>query len=179
VLVLVAAVVAFVVRVVPDGDSGCPEVEEPLDEIGVQILQGDPEADGCNTYGVYRLGPLPEGGQGMVLTIRIEGERRRIPMGDFGDRMLLGDWDCDGIDTPALYHWEESEDGASGEVRYYNTWPESDDADYEPDETEEAEPEGRATVIDGDDEGGADCDRIGITPIDSGRDWTTFEPAGS
>lgn len=175
---VIAAAVAFAVLLVPGGDDGCPEVEEPLDEIGVQVLRGDPEGDGCNTYGVYRLGPLPDGTQGMILTVRIEGERRRIPLGDFSDRMLLGDWDCDGVDTPALYHWEETDDGDVGEVRYYNSWPETDDADYEPAETEEADARGRAEVVEGEGESSDsdDCDRVAIRPLDTSREWTTFEP---
>ena len=181
VLAVVALVAAFLLLLLPGGDDGCPEVEEPLDEIGVQVLEGDPEGDGCNTYGVYRLGPLPDGTQGMTLTIRIDGERRRIPLGDFSDRMLLGDWDCDGIDTPALYRWAEGEEGAAdavGEVLYFNSWPETDDAEYEPDETEEADARGRAEVVQGDGESAdsGECDRVAIRPLDTSREWTTFEP---
>jgi hypothetical protein len=177
-LAVVAVAALAIFKLAPDGDSDCPQVEEPLDEIGVQVLEGDPEGDGCNTYAVYRLGPDADGQQAMILTIRIEGERRRFPIGDFGDRMLLGDWNCDGADTPAIYHWEESEDSAPGEVRYYNSWPATDDADYEPDETEDAEPQGRAAVVEGEGSDG-DCDRIRISPINEvARNWSTFEPVG-
>jgi len=143
-----------------DGGLDCPEVEEPIVDVGAQVVRGDPEGDGCNTYGIYQLAADATSTEDMLLTIRVEQRQRTIRLGDQGDRLFLGDWDCDGADSPGLYRWE------LGEVRYYDSWPErGDQDDYDPVDTERVRSRGRASLATsaGNDVVGAEgCDRIEV-----------------
>lgn len=150
-----AVAVAALLVLVRSGGGGkdCPEVEEPIVDVGAQVVEGDPEGDGCATFGVYQLGIAPDEREDMLLTIRVDGVRRSIRLGELGDRVFLGDWDCDGDDTPGLYRWTD------GEVQYVNRWPAEGDGDVEPDETEPAPARGRASLVDEPADG---CDRIAV-----------------
>jgi hypothetical protein len=143
-----------------DGGIDCPEVEEPIVDVGTQVVEGDPEGDGCSTYGVYQLASDAQSTEDMLLTIRVDRRQRTIRLGDQGDRLFLGDWDCDGVDTPGLYRWE------LGELQYYDTWPAGDDQeDYEPDDTERVRSRGRASLESRPGDGvigGESCDRIRV-----------------
>jgi serine/threonine-protein kinase len=148
--------VALVVWGPLGGEDGCPAVERPEVEVGVQVVSGDPEGDGCDAYGVYQLRVPAQNRRDMYLTIPVDGEERDVRVGEFGDRLLLGDWDCDGVDTPGLYWW------SGGEVQYFDAWPETGDRLGEPDRVEPAPEGGRATVVAGSDGGAGDCDRISV-----------------
>ncbi len=137
-------------------DPGCPEVEAPVAGPGGQVVEGDPDGDGCATYGLFQLQTLSDGNQVMVLTIRVGGDQQRIALGQSGDQVVLGDWDCDGVDTPGLYQ------SAQGQVKYFNVWPEVEQQQYRPDLTEPAPVGGTATLAPGSGEDG-DCDRIEVT----------------
>jgi hypothetical protein len=134
-------------------DPSCPDVEPPVAGPGGQVVQGDPEGDGCATYGLYQLETLPDGSQAMVLTIRIGGDQQRIALGQPGDQVVLGDWNCDGIDTPGLYRRSE------GEMQFFDVWPEVEQQQYQPTRTDPAEPGGAATLVRG---SGEECDTIEV-----------------
>ncbi|HEY8547631.1 MAG TPA: hypothetical protein VIL36_21360, partial [Acidimicrobiales bacterium] len=134
-------------------DDDCPDEPWPPEEPGVQVVRGDPEGDGCPTFGVYDLAEDAETIEDMVLTITVDEEERRIRLGQRGDSLFLGDWDCDGVDTPGLYRWTE------GEVEYYDHWPEVENLPYEPDEVERVERRSGAEVVRGED---GDCDVIEV-----------------
>jgi hypothetical protein len=89
----------------------------------------------------------------MVLSIRVEGDRQRIAIGEPGDQLVLGDWDCDGVDTPALYRTR------AGDVHYFDAWPRVEQQRYQPDRTEPVGPGGSASLAEGD---GDRCDRIEV-----------------
>lgn len=131
----------------PEPDDDCPDGQRPFPEIGAQIVNGDPEGDGCETYGVYQLRTPARDRQDMFLTIRVDGERQRIRLGELGDRLFLGDWDCDGTDTPGVYRRRR------GEVEYFDSWPGSRDEPYEPDRTEDVAARSQASLVEG--EGGS------------------------
>jgi eukaryotic-like serine/threonine-protein kinase len=137
-----------------DGAPDCPEDEASAATGGgaAAAVEGDPEGDGCPTVGVYR----PEAVAGtelMVLSIRIDGDRQRIAIGEPGDQLLLGDWDCDGADTPGLYRTRH------GDVQYFDAWPEVERQRYEPNRSEAAAPGGTAALGEGT---GERCDRIEV-----------------
>lgn len=153
------AVGLYLVRGPLRPDEPCPEVEEPVVEPGAMTVVGDPEGDGCETYGVYRLRELEDGRQLMLLEVRVEDEPRRIAMGELGDQVFLGDWDCDDVDTPAIYRRNV------GGVDYFNTWPEEQDEETSPDLSEPTVPGGVADVAESDEEDSdGRCDRIEVTP---------------
>ena len=128
-----------------DGGPDCPEERRPprrLAKAAVEV-EGDPEGDGCLTVGVYQ--PEAVGGtERMVLSIRIDGDRQRIAIGEPGDQLVLGDWDCDGVDTPGLYR------AGAGDVQYFDAWPQVEQQRYQPDRTERAGPGGSASLAEGD-----------------------------
>jgi Protein kinase domain len=151
---LVAALAIFLVRgPLRSDDEDCPEVEPPVAGPGGQVVEGDPEGEGCTTFGVYQVQTLADGTEVMVLTIRIGGDQQRIAIGQPGEQVLLGDWDCDGVDTPALYR------AAAGQVQYFNVWPEVEQQQYQPDRVEPAAAGGTASVERGTGDGD-DCDRV-------------------
>lgn len=137
-----------------DGGPDCPvdDAAAAADGRGAVEVEGDPEGDGCPTVGVYRAEAVA-GSERMVLSIRIDGDRQRIAIGEPGDQLLLGDWDCDGVDTPGLYR------AGAGDVRYFDAWPRVEQQRYQPDRTEPAEPGGSASLAEGD---GDRCDRIEV-----------------
>jgi len=135
----------------PSPPDECPDERWPVSDPGNQVVEGDPEGDGCPTYGTYRLPAGAASVEDMVLNITIDGEDRRIRLGQQGDRLFLGDWDCDDVDTPGLYRWED------GEVEYYDRWPEVENQPYEPDDRERVEARREAELVPGDD---GDCDTI-------------------
>jgi hypothetical protein len=137
-----------------DGGSDCPqEAASPAPgSRAAAEVEGDPEGDGCPTVGVYQ--PEAVGGnERMVLSIRIDGDRQRIAIGEPGDQLVLGDWDCDGVDTPGLYRAD------AGDVQYFDAWPQVEQQRYQPDRTEPAGPGGSASLAEGDGDG---CDRIKV-----------------
>ena len=117
-------------------DNECPEVEAPVAGPGGQVVEGDPDGDGCSTFGLFQLQTLSDGNQVMVLSIRVGGDQQQIALGRPDDQVVLGDWDCDGVDTPGLYQ------SALGQVQYFNVWPEVEQQQYRPDVSEPA-PHGR------------------------------------
>ena len=119
---------------------------------GAVEVEGDPEGDGCPTVGVYRAEAVA-GSERMVLSIRIDGDRQRIAIGQPGDQLVLGDWNCDGVDTPGLYRT------GAGDVQYFDAWPRVEQQRYQPDRTEPAGPGGSASLAEGD---GDRCDRIEV-----------------
>ncbi|HET6834934.1 MAG TPA: protein kinase [Acidimicrobiales bacterium] len=137
-----------------DGGPDCPQEAAspaPGSRAAVEV-EGDPEGDGCPTVGVYQ--PEAVGGtERMVLSIRIDGDRQRIAIGEPGDQLVLGDWDCDGVDTPGLYRAD------AGDVQYFDAWPQVEQQRYQPDRTEPAGPGGSASLAEGDGDG---CDRIEV-----------------
>jgi hypothetical protein len=151
---LVAALAIFLVRgPLRSDDRDCPDVEPPVAGPGDQVVEGDPEGDGCATFGLYQLQTLADGSEVMVLTIRIGGDQQRIALGQPGDQVLLGDWDCDGVDTPALYQ------ATAGQVQYFDVWPEVEQQQQQPDRVEPAAAGGTASLERGTGEGD-DCDRV-------------------
>lgn len=164
-VVIAGVALAAVLLVRPFGsDDGCIEEQRPSVDAGAQVVAGDPEGDGCVVYGVYALDPRPDDRGDMFLTIDVDGEERRVRLGELGDRVFLGDWDCDGVDTPGVYRWRQ------GEVEYYGAWPRSDTAAYPPAETEQVPSQGRASVdLPEDDQ---DCERIEVGAADSERPMT-------
>ena len=138
-----------------DGDGpDCPE-DEPAAASGSRgavEVEGDPEGDGCPTVGVYQPETVA-GTERMVLSIRIDGDRQRIAIGEPGDQLVLGDWDCDGVDTPGLYRT------SAGDVQYFDAWPRVEQQRYQPDRTEAAGPGGSASLAGGD---GDRCDHIEV-----------------
>jgi eukaryotic-like serine/threonine-protein kinase len=139
-----------------DGGDGAACSEDvagvaPGSRAAVEV-EGDPEGDGCPTVGVYQPEAIG-GAEHMVLSIRIDGDRQRIAIGEPGDQLVLGDWDCDGVDTPGLYR------AGAGDVQYFDVWPQVERERYQPDRTEPAGPGGRATLARGD---GDRCDRIEV-----------------
>jgi hypothetical protein len=148
-----AALAVFLIRGPLRSDPECPDVEPPVADPGGRVVEGDPEGDGCSTFGLYQLQTLADGSQVMVLTIRVDGDQQRIAIGQPGDQVVLGDWDCDGVDTPALYQ------AAAGQVQYFNVWPEVEQQQYQPDRTEPAAQGGTASLERGRGEGD-DCDRV-------------------
>jgi hypothetical protein len=124
-------------------DDGCPEVERPVARAGTQVVRGDPEGDGCETYGTYRLRTPARDDQDMFLTIEVDGEERSVRLGQLSDRLFLGDWDCDGTDTPGVYRWRR------GEVQYYDTWPPSGSEPGDPDRTVDVPARSRAALVEG------------------------------
>jgi hypothetical protein len=150
---LVAAFGIYLVRGPLRSDPSCPDLEPPVAGPGGQVVQGDPEGDGCATYGLYQLETLADGNQAMVLTIRIGGDQQRIALGQPGDQVVLGDWDCDGVDTPGLYR------SSTGEVQYFDVWPEVEQQQYQPARTEQLAPGGTATLVRG---SGEECDAIEV-----------------
>lgn len=137
-----------------DGRPDCPEeVATAAPGTGAAVeVEGDPEGDGCPTVGVYQ--PEAVGGtERMVLSIRIDGDRQRIAIGEPGDQLVLGDWDCDGVDTPGLYR------ARAGDVQYFDAWPQVERQRYQPDRTEPAGPGGSASLAEGD---GDRCDRVEV-----------------
>lgn len=151
-LAAVACAVAAVLVLVRDlaSDDRCADMAEPVVDAGAQVVEGDPEGDGCVTFGVYEP---TETRDDMLLTIRIDGERRSIHLGEPDDRLFLGDWDCDGVDTPGLYRW------TAGEVQYFDTWPNGGTLG-EPARSDQVVARGKAALIT---EPG-DCDRIEVRP---------------
>jgi hypothetical protein len=137
------------------GDDDCPAGEPPVAGAGGQVVAGDVEGDGCTTFGVFQPQTLADGTLAMVLTIRLDGDRKQIGLGDAGDQLVLGDWDCDGVDTPGLYRAER------GVVQYFDVWPTVEQQTYQPDLTDEALTGGSATLDQGAGEGD-DCDRISV-----------------
>ncbi|HEY3141449.1 MAG TPA: serine/threonine-protein kinase [Acidimicrobiales bacterium] len=133
-----------------DAASRCPQVEAPIVEPGGQVVAGDPEGDGCTSYGVYQQTTMPDGQTVMLLTMRLEGEPQQIIVGIPGDQLFLGDWDCDDIDTPALYA------RTAGQIEYYNAWPQEAGQRNTPTKTEPAPPNATATI----DQGSNGCDTI-------------------
>ena len=103
--------------------------------------------------GVYQLQPVPAGSDGMVLTIDLDGERKRILLGEPGDQLVLGDWDCDGVDTPGLYK------AAAGEVQYFDVWPDGGRSRTSRTRSRRSSAGGRAELAEGD---GSRCDRISV-----------------
>ena len=153
-----AAGLLFLVRgpLSSDDDAGpdCPADDAaaaPAGRGAVQV-EGDPEGDGCPTVGVYRPEAVA-GSELMVLSIRIDGDRQRIAIGEPGDQLVLGDWDCDGVDTPGLYRT------GAGDVQYFDAWPRVEQQRYQPDRTEAAGSGGSASLSEGD---GDRCDRIEV-----------------
>jgi hypothetical protein len=153
------------------GDDGeraaieCPAVASPVPAPGGQVVEGDVGGDGCRVAGVYQPGELPDGGTAMVLTIRLDGAEKRIGLGQPGDQLVLGDWNCDGVDTPGLYR------ARNGEVQYFDVWPTVEQQSYQPATTDEAAPDGQASLAPGDGSGegtggdsGGGCDRIAVAP---------------
>jgi eukaryotic-like serine/threonine-protein kinase len=137
-----------------EGGPDCPEegaTAAPASP-AVDEVSGDPEGDGCPTVGVYRAEAVG-GAERMVLSIRINGDRQRIAIGEPGDQLVLGDWDCDGVDTPGLYR------AAAGDIQYFDVWPAVEQRRYQPDRTEPVDPGGSASLADGD---GDRCDRIEV-----------------
>jgi hypothetical protein len=165
-VVLVAGVgLAYLAASRSDSGRDCPEVEEPVADVGAQVVRGDPEGDGCLTYGVYELATQATSKEDMLLTIRVEGQRRRVRLGELGDRLFLGDWDCDATDTPAVYRW------GRGELHYYDDWRITGTGEDQPDEIEPTHPRGRASLTrdrDGIPSSGDRCDRIEVEPIGNG-----------
>jgi tRNA A-37 threonylcarbamoyl transferase component Bud32 len=157
-IALAVVAVLFVVRGPLSSDDGggpdCPEegaTAAPASP-AVDEVSGDPEGDGCPTVGVYRA-EVVGGAERMVLSIRINGDRQRIAIGERGDQLVLGDWDCDGVDTPGLYR------AAAGDIQYFDVWPAVEQRRYQPDRTEAVDPGGSASLADGD---GDRCDRIEV-----------------
>jgi hypothetical protein len=151
---LVAALAIFLVRgPLGSDDSDCPSVEPPVAGPTGQVVEGDPEGDGCPTFGLYQVQTLADGSEVMVLTIRIGGDQQRIALGQPGDQVVLGDWDCDGIDTPALYR------ATVGEVQYFDAWPEVEQEQNPPDRTE-AVPAGGTASLERATGEGDDCDVV-------------------
>ena len=152
-----AAGLLFLLRGPLSSDDGAPDC--PEDEAspaagggGAAAVEGDPEGDGCPTVGVFRREAVA-GRELMVLSIRIDGDRQRIAIGEPGDQLVLGDWDCDGADTPGLYRTR------GGDVQYFDAWPEVEQRRYEPDRTEPAASGGTASLAEGT---GERCDRIEV-----------------
>ncbi|HET6953758.1 MAG TPA: serine/threonine-protein kinase [Acidimicrobiales bacterium] len=139
-------------RVPPAGD--CAGAERPEAGEGSQVVAGDVTGDGCTTYGIYQYQPVSASESRMVLTIRVDGDRKQIALGEPGDQVVLGDWDCDGVDTPGVYR------AAAGAVNYFDVWPRVADQQYGPDLTEPAIVGGKASLDDGAHGG---CDRILVT----------------
>ena len=138
-----------------DRSPDCPEDEaSPATGGGDRtgLVEGDPEGDGCPTVGAYQPEAVA-GSELMVLSIRIDGDRQRIAIGEPGDQLVLGDWDCDGADTPGLYRTR------GGDVQYFDVWPEVEQQRYQPDRTEPAAPGGTASLAEGT---GERCDRIEV-----------------
>ncbi|MGH9110879.1 MAG: serine/threonine-protein kinase [Acidimicrobiales bacterium] len=131
----------------------CARVEEPVAAPGVAVVSGDPEGDGCATFGTYRSRPVA-GAERMVLTIRVDGDEQQIALGQPGDQVALGDWNCDGVDTPGLYR------ATAGDVQYFDVWPQVEQQRYQPDLTEPAETGGTASLAERE---GERCDRIEVT----------------
>ena len=152
---LLAALAIFLLRGPLRSDDDCPEVEAPVAGAGAQVVDGDPEGDGCSTYGLFQPQTLSDGREAMVLTIRVDGEQLRIALGRPGDQVVLGDWDCNGTDTPALYQ------AGAGQVQYFNVWPEVEQQQYRPDVTEPAPAGSEVSRQRGSGEDG-DCDRISV-----------------
>jgi Protein kinase domain len=152
-----AAGVLFLVRGPLSSDDARPDC--PANDAatgppgpGAIEVEGDPEGDGCPTVGVYRPEAVA-GSERMVLSIRVDGDRQRIAIGEPGDQVVLGDWDCDGVDTPALYRTR------TGDVQYFDAWPRVEQQRYQPDRTEPVGPGGSASLAEGD---GGRCDRIEV-----------------
>jgi eukaryotic-like serine/threonine-protein kinase len=140
-------------------ETDCPAVASPVPGPGGQVVEGDVGGDGCRVAGVYQPGELPGGGgTAMVLTIRLDGTDKRISLGRPGDQLVLGDWNCDGVDTPGLYT------AATGEVRYFDVWPTVEQQSYQPTSSDDAEPEGTASLAPGEESGGDrnGCDRVAV-----------------
>jgi eukaryotic-like serine/threonine-protein kinase len=137
-----------------EGGPDCPADDAATAPAGRDAVEveGDPEGDGCRTVGVYRPEAVA-GSERMVLSIRIDGDRQRIAIGEPDDQLVLGDWDCDGVDTPGLYRT------GAGDVQYFDAWPRVEQQRYQPDRTEPAGPGGSASLAEGD---GGRCDRIEV-----------------
>jgi tRNA A-37 threonylcarbamoyl transferase component Bud32 len=151
-----AAGLLFLLRGPLSSDDGRPDC--PANDAaglhggrGAIEVEGDPEGDGCPTVGVYRPEAV-SGSERMVLSIRIDGDRKRIAIGEPGDQLVLGDWNCDGVDTPGLYR-------AVGDVQYFDAWPRVEQQRYQPDRTEPAGRGGTASLVEEDGDG---CDRIEV-----------------
>jgi eukaryotic-like serine/threonine-protein kinase len=151
-----AAGLLFLLRGPLSSDDGGPDC--PANDAaglhggrGAIEVEGDPEGDGCPTVGVYRPEAV-SGSERMVLSIRIDGDRKRIAIGEPGDQLVLGDWNCDGVDTPGLYR-------AVGDVQYFDAWPRVEQQRYQPDRTEPAGRGGTASLVEEDGDG---CDRIEV-----------------
>ena len=161
VIALVAAGLLYLVRSGRDGGPGpedpdgrpCPEAEVPALDPGARVVTGDPEGDGCPTKGTYQVQQV-SGTPQMVLTIDVDGDVKRISIGDIGDQVVLGDWNCDDSDTPGLYRSQ------AGEVQYYDVWPEVAQQQYEPQSVESVDIGGTASLQEGN---GDLCDRIVVT----------------
>ncbi len=166
---LVAAGLLFVVRgPLGWGDDDCRE-QEPLSVTpGGSLVEGDVDGDGCVVQGIYQLQPVTGAGNLMVLTIDLDGERKRIQLGEPGDQLVLGDWDCDGADTPGLYK------PAAGVVQYYDAWPDVAAQPLQPDRTETVDSGGRAERAEGN---GSRCDRISVTPATDAAGAPEAQPA--
>ena len=121
-------------------DGECEEQSPPPEEPGAQVVNGDPEGNGCLVYGIYEERRLESGEDRMLLIIEFGGDELRIGVGDPGDQLFLGDWDCDGDDTPGIYRRTD------GRVEYFHVWPEVTDQEYDPDTVDEAPPGAVATL---------------------------------
>ncbi|MGH9209428.1 MAG: serine/threonine-protein kinase [Acidimicrobiales bacterium] len=158
-VVVVAGALGYLVLGSSSPGDDCPTAERPTVDPGSQVVAGDPEGDGCVTYGVYELDPRPDDREDMFLTIEVGGQQRSLRLGALGDRLFLGDWDCDGTDTPGLYRW------GRGEVVYFDVWPDSDRPPYRAAETESVPRQGRASVVlpeENDRGGDGDCEQIEV-----------------
>jgi hypothetical protein len=160
-VLIVLAGALYLIRGPLRPEEPCPEVQEPVAEPEAQIVAGDPEGDGCETFGVYQLHTLNDGRQVMLLTIRVHDESLRIQLGARGDQVFLGDWNCDEADTPGIYR------RAAGQVEYFDIWPEIPDELLQPQRTEPAPPGATASFRSGggdesQDDTGNRCDRIEV-----------------
>lgn len=125
---------------IPAADDDCPEVQdEPTTAPGEHIVIGDPEGDGCDTYGLYGAREI-QGRVLAILTIPVNGEQLDLSMGEPTTQVFLGDWFCEGADMPGAYSPER------GAIEYYEAWPTEDEPNPEPRVTESAPPGAVATV---------------------------------
>jgi hypothetical protein len=150
---LSAAGMLYLVRsTMAEDGTNCAHTEKPVVD-GAQVVRGDPEGDGCSTYGLY-YPQVVSGEERMILRIEVDGEQKRFALGSNGDQVFVGDWDCDDVDTPAVYR------KGTGQVEYYGLWPEEHDQRYEPDDLDSEAAGGTATLRRGH---GNVCDQVEVT----------------
>lgn len=140
------------------GGAACPDTAAPDLNPEAQLVRGDTDGDGCETYGIYELRDLPGGYQEMVLTFTLESAERYMILGDAGDQLFFGDWYCQGFDTPGLYRTTE------GEVHYFDSWPDEAGEGHTPAHIEPEVPAGGAAEVipGGSAAEGHRCDRIRV-----------------